>query len=182
MSLIIHIDRLPEEAVQISEDLERGWLSNIPEYTTENDLCFVKDRIQLSGSLGKEGNTLHLRGKIQSLLHTFCSRCGQEMDYPLDSRFELVLMPGGEKVEGEEEQGLPPDDLSHLYYQGPVLDLAPYFREQFSLDVPLQFLCSPDCKGVCPGCCANLNLESCGCAKESGDLRLRVLRELKLDK
>ena len=32
-----------------------------------------------------------------------------------------------------------------------------------SLELPLQFFCKPDCKGLCPVCGANLNRETCTC-------------------
>jgi len=179
MSLIIHIENLPEEGIEIKEDLDRSWLSNIPEYTRENDLGYVKDRINISGSLSKEGNSLHLRGSVNLVLHTFCSRCGEEMEYPLVSGLDLVLMPGKERIS---ENDLSPEDFNHLYCPGPELDLTPYFQEQIALEIPLQFSCRPDCKGICPGCGCNLNNETCRCVKEEGDSRLQVLRQLKLSK
>ncbi|MEA4815138.1 MAG: DUF177 domain-containing protein [Oscillospiraceae bacterium] len=38
-------------------------------------------------------------------------------------------------------------------------------------------LCSPDCKGLCPRCGANLNLGPCGCKKET-DSRWSALDSL----
>ena len=43
-----------------------------------------------------------------------------------------------------------------------------------------KFLCSEDCKGLCPRCGKNLNLGPCGCRKEP-DPRFAVLEQL-LDK
>jgi uncharacterized protein len=141
----------------------------------------VRDRIKLSGILRKEGNNLHLRGAVKLTLHTLCSRCGQEMDYLIDSEFDLVLMQGTERYT-EIEKMLTPDDFNHSYFQGPELDLTPYFQEQIALEVPIQFLCRQDCKGICPGCGCNLNEEDCRCIREEGDPRLAVLRKLKVQK
>ena len=181
MSLIVHIENLPEEGIRLNEDFDRSWLSNIPEYTRDNDLGFVKDRIKLSGSLVKEGNNLHLRGMVHLIIHTICSRCGEEVDFPMDSSFEMVLMPGKERS-ADQERKLNPEDFTHTYYQGPELDLTPYFQEQIALEIPIQFLCKPDCKGICPGCGCNLNYESCQCPKQEGDPRLKLLRGLKVGK
>jgi len=39
-------------------------------------------------------------------------------------------------------------------------------------------LCHADCKGLCPQCGANLNLESCTCENVQVDPRLAVLKNL----
>jgi len=181
MSLIINIENIPEQGIKLEENFDRGWLTNIPEYTYVNDLAYVKDRIRLSGSLTKEGNNLHLRGKVKLIIHTICSRCGDELDYEINSQFELVLMPGSERI-SEMEKELSSEDLEHIYYQGEELDLAPYFQEQIALEVPIQFLCYENCKGLCPGCGANLNYQTCDCSKKSEDPRLKVLKKLKIEK
>lgn len=181
MSLIINVENLAEQGIELREEFDRSWLINIPEYTRDNDLGFVKDKIKISGSVSKEGNNLHLRGKVKLVIHTFCSRCGEEMDYNLDSDFELVLMPGKERIT-EQERQLSPEDFDHIFYQGPEIDLSPYFREQIALEIPIQFLCKPECRGICPGCGCNLNYENCKCQKEEGDPRLSLLRQLKISK
>jgi uncharacterized protein len=181
MSLIINVQTLPEEGVSIHEEYERSWLTNIPDFGHDNEQAYIKGLIRLSGSVVKEGSNLRLRGRVACGIHTFCSRCGKEMEYPVNSEFELVLMPGKAEIR-ELEKELTPEDLDHLYYQGTEIDLAPYFQEQVALEVPMQFLCRPDCKGICPGCGANLNLEPCRCRKEESDPRLSVLRQLKIGK
>ena len=43
------------------------------------------------------------------------------------------------------------------------VDLTDDVREELLLAVPSCFYCSPDCKGICPVCGANLNHASCSC-------------------
>ena len=43
------------------------------------------------------------------------------------------------------------------------VDLTEDVREELLLAVPSCFYCSPDCKGICPACGANLNHETCSC-------------------
>jgi len=181
MSLLVNIQTLPEEGITISEEFERGWLSNIPEYGFVNEEAYIKDSIKLGGTLVKEGNSLRLRGRVEFTIRTLCSRCGEEMDFGIDSRVDLALMPGNSDV-AEMEKVLTPEDVNRLYYQGTEVDLTPYFQEQIALDVPMQFLCCNDCKGICPECLANLNQDRCRCVKQVGDPRLSVLRQLKIGK
>lgn len=58
-----------------------------------------------------------------------------------------------------------------------VLDLDELMGDVFLLNLDTKNLCSEDCKGLCPGCGANLNEESCRCRKEV-DPRLAKLAQL----
>ncbi len=42
------------------------------------------------------------------------------------------------------------------------IDLASLLREYALLEIPIQPLCRPDCKGLCPVCGENLNHVDCG--------------------
>jgi uncharacterized protein len=66
--------------------------------------------------------------------------------------------------------------------QGFEVNPAALAWEEFSLALPAKPLCKKDCRGLCPVCGANINLEPCSCADEAGDPRLRVLHGLKLQK
>lgn len=50
-----------------------------------------------------------------------------------------------------------------------VLDIDTDIREEIVLDIPMKILCRPDCKGVCPGCGANRNVEPCACTAVSAE-------------
>ena len=43
------------------------------------------------------------------------------------------------------------------------IDLTPDIREEFILAYPMNPLCSPGCKGLCPKCGQNLNQQKCKC-------------------
>ena len=42
-------------------------------------------------------------------------------------------------------------------------------KNQIILEFPERFLCSEDCKGLCPECGCNLNMESCSCEPRDVD-------------
>ena len=46
------------------------------------------------------------------------------------------------------------------------VDLTDDVREELLLAIPPYFYCSPDCKGICPMCGANLNHAACACGKK----------------
>ncbi len=40
-------------------------------------------------------------------------------------------------------------------------------KNQIIMEFPERFLCSEDCKGLCPNCGCNLNVSACGCKEDS---------------
>ncbi|MBL8013958.1 MAG: DUF177 domain-containing protein [Candidatus Omnitrophica bacterium] len=44
-----------------------------------------------------------------------------------------------------------------------VIDVGEEIRQEMILNIPQRVLCSKDCKGICAGCGANLNIEKCKC-------------------
>ena len=59
-----------------------------------------------------------------------------------------------------------------------VLNLAPLLRDLLLVEEPIQALCSSDCRGLCPTCGQDWNMDGCACPRESSDPRLAVLQEL----
>ena len=72
-----------------------------------------------------------------------------------------------------------PDAVDLFPLDGPVVDLAEVAREQVDLALPLRVLCRDDCRGLCPGCGADLNREACRCTSVGGDERFAGLARLK---
>ena len=46
-----------------------------------------------------------------------------------------------------------------------IVDVTDDIREDILLSIPDRFKCSEECKGLCPGCGADLNEEPCRCKK-----------------
>jgi uncharacterized protein len=76
-----------------------------------------------------------------------CVRClgDAEMRVEVDAR--EVDQPGGSEAEG----------LRSPYVNGEELDVGAWAHDALALAMPAQFLCRPDCKGLCPVCGATLN-------------------------
>ena len=61
------------------------------------------------------------------------------------------------------------------------LDVSEDIRSEMLLALPMNFLCSDDCAGLCPVCGANRNKEKCRChEKSSGSPAWAALDDLKL--
>ena len=46
------------------------------------------------------------------------------------------------------------------------VDITSDIREELLLTMPSRFLCSDECKGLCPGCGVNLNEKKCTCGRK----------------
>jgi uncharacterized protein len=57
--------------------------------------------------------------------------------------------------------------------------LEDVLREQVLLSLPVRTLCKPDCKGLCPRCGANRNLQPCSCDEGPSDPRWEALTGLR---
>jgi uncharacterized protein len=91
---------------------------------------------------------------VRAPWHGACRRCLEEARGELDAEVcELCL-----EVE---------DDEDSYRVAGDLLDLAPLARDACILELPLAPLCSADCRGICPSCGANRNLEPCSCGVAS---------------
>lgn len=100
-----------------------------------------------------------------------CARCLVDVGLDLELEVcELFLAPGGEPVDGV-------DDAYEI--DGTTIDLEPMLRDALTLSLPLNPLCRPDCKGLCPLCGSDLNRASCDCVVEEKDPRWGALDELR---
>jgi uncharacterized protein len=57
--------------------------------------------------------------------------------------------------------------------------LEDVLKEQILLALPPKQLCKVDCKGLCPQCGKNLNLESCDCVITMPDPRWSALEDIR---
>jgi uncharacterized protein len=99
-----------------------------------------------------------------------------------------VLEPAGERVPADPESALAlardgiwlSDELESGWYRGSVIDLGPCFRELLALALPVQPLCREECRGLCPRCGVDWNVESCGCSQAQETSPFAVLGKLKV--
>ena len=61
------------------------------------------------------------------------------------------------------------------------LDLAAWARDAFALAVPAQIACTPECRGLCPHCGANLNDEPEHAHEPEPDQRWAKLSEIRFE-
>ncbi len=142
---------------------------------SEIDLESFKGNIQVRGTLRRVSSQLTLLARVHGTYVAECDRCLAETVSEIDVPMELyyhVTVPGERTAAGEEDTEIrlfQPDQDS--------IDLDEEVRQTLLLEVPLKTLCGPDCKGLCPGCGADLNREECRCTHDEIDPRWAKLAE-----
>ena len=110
---------------------------------------------------------LELTAVVEADMIVRCDRCTAEFPEHCALPVEAVL-----KADAED------DDYADLFpLDGDGVDVSDVLETCFILNMDTKFLCSEDCRGLCPDCGRNLNDGPCGCAKQI-DPRMAVLGQL----
>lgn len=119
------------------------------------------------GSVENHAGALSAVGTVEAGFECVCARCLRALTRSVSIPFTAFL--------AEELQ----DEDSEDYYliEGDEIDIGEVARDALVLNMPTRFLCSEDCKGLCPKCGKNLNEGPCDCGEDQ-DPRLAALAQL----
>lgn len=147
---------------------------------------FMDPKLRQAGPLKAAGKVelvvdslgeIRVQGHLSVVMEADCDRCLEPARFPIDSDFELYYRPVadgfGEEVvldEGEAEMG---------FYETDGIELNDVLREFVILTLPMQRVCTGNCKGICPVCGQNRNQIDCACHTAAVDDRWAALKELK---
>jgi uncharacterized protein len=121
---------------------------------------------------------VEVRGSLHTGLRLTCDRCLNDYDFPVDTSFCLVL-EASEEADWSVKELDGAAELDVVQVDEPAADLEDILRQQALLSLPVKQLCSPDCRGLCPGCGADLNSGGCACPSAAEKSPFAVLAALK---
>lgn len=122
--------------------------------------------IRGSVKLFRTGEGLWVSASLESSAPSMCSLCLEEYTQPL----ELVIDEETQAADALEEE-----ESERLRIDDDMLDLTEAVQQYLEIAPPIKPVCSPGCKGICPGCGTNLNHGECGCAGDERDPRWGAL-------
>jgi uncharacterized protein len=111
---------------------------------------------------------LYAQGEFTAISSQQCVRCLEPYDHQLTA--ELAELFAYSPSTASEPQLVVPATG--------ILDLNPILRESFLLAIPIQPICRPECKSLCPICGGDLNQTTCNHPEDELDPRLSVLQSL----
>lgn len=123
--------------------------------------------VRVKGAVFNRAGVVCLEAEVDYVYSAPCDRCAQ----PTEKKTKLAVSHVLVKSLNDE------DNDEFILIDDMRFELDELIREDILLSLPSRFLCSESCKGVCPYCGANLNIDSCGCSAPT-DPRLAVLAQL----
>ena len=129
----------------------------------------------------REPDHIRVDGVASTKIRAACSRCLDEFETPIESRFTIFFRHGDAEVAGDEVE-LSEKDLVSSTYSGNEIDLNPEIAEQVVMEIPVKPLCREECKGLCPNCGADLNRGACTCGNGAYNPKFSALKDFKVIK
>ena len=137
------------------------------------EINFVKpfaNPVHVTGEVRNIAGVLELSADAGTVMVFNCDRCAERTEREECFEIDAVLV---EELENPEDI----DNADMIVIENAEVDVDAVVRDAIILESDMQFLCSDDCKGLCPRCGKNLNEGPCSCEKET-DPRLEALRVL----
>ncbi len=175
--MFLRVQDLELGPVRFNRDFAPGEIDFDEEALRQVSTLSVAGKAEYSAALGE----IRLEGRLQVTMEADCDRCLDACRFPLETGFSLSYFPSEANV-GPEEAGLKEDEVAMAFYEGDGLLLEDVLREQILLGVPMQKLCRPDCRGLCPSCGENWNQRQCNCQPVAADDRWAALQSWKTAK
>ena len=177
--MLIRVHDLELQRLEFDQDFQPGAIDFGPDFRQEG-LLHTKGRAELIVEhRGHKENVDDIRvvGGLEATLEVSCARCLDPVEHTVNWAFDLLYRPLGVDRRAE-EVAITEADTEIGYYEGEGLLLEDVLREQVLLATPVKLVCREDCKGLCPHCGTNLNVETCKC-EPPGDPRWAALSDLR---
>ncbi len=171
-----HTDTISLDSV-LDEPVRFGGELRVPVSAIDREPLLALSPLSLTGEVRRIEGGYAMEAELVYSGELECSRCLAAYPFAEDEAFSLVLYPRAGAT--PEEVELARGDLDVVYYDGPVVALAPIAEERVQMALPMKPLCKPDCRGLCPSCGQDLNLGACACTTETIDPRWEALKALK---
>jgi uncharacterized protein len=147
------------------------------------ELDLDDDQARLTGSpvvvgrVSRSGNEVRVRGKVNARAELDCDRCLTSVIVTVETEFDVAYIPSPDRSLGNGE--LQADDMRQSVFDGEAIDVDELVREQVLLALPSRALCDEECKGLCPVCGKNRNIDACECGAAEVDPRWTALEKLR---
>ena len=169
---------IPAEGLSIVAKADDRWFGNLIQVAFQEDYR-KGSPASLELYLLNTCENISITGTAEIDLSPSCDRCLETFAQHLTIPLQVNLAPAPD-IDRDEDgaSATPEEDINFSFYHGDEFDLGAIVREMILLEVPIKYLCTDTCKGLCPRCGQNLNLATCSCTPHPADPRLAVLKKL----
>jgi uncharacterized protein len=137
----------------------------------------LAQHLTVTGRIRQSQRKVEVQGQFSTTVQVECDRCLKPVEVPVSSEFELEYVTP-ETYSATAAAALEEGDMSLSVFDGEGLDIDEIVGEQLLLAAPSRVLCTEACKGLCPECGVDRNLNSCTCESREIDPRWGALKEL----
>ena len=110
------------------------------------------ENVAAKGEFFGTGERVSIRGEVSAAVTSRCAKCLEPVKLEIHAEMDALYARQPD-----------PEDPDIYLFEGSKVDLTDAVRDALLLELPYRFLCSEDCKGLCPQCGVNLNLGTCTC-------------------
>lgn len=143
----------------------------------DEDVALVSPLVGLVKLL-RTGPEILVTGLLEGTIEKSCGRCLTTFTSPITLELEEQFYPTVDVYSGAVLPVSPDADEANSINEQHILDLLEVVRQGLLLESEGIRYCRPDCKGLCPKCGKDRNLEPCTCEDEVFDLRWAGLKAL----
>lgn len=162
--------------------------------------------VLISVDVTRKKHKLRLDGIIRTVLSLACNRCGEPAAESVFSNFSLLLTEepveepevinfgfifnedkpknsagtANNEDDDDDDASIDLEDRLHFPPEEKEIDISKHIRDMIHLEITINAICDPKCKGLCLNCGTNLNTGACSCSKqETKDVSYGPLGKLK---
>jgi len=129
---------------------------------------------EINGTLSKNGKIYVCEAEVVLEVIFNCDKClkptTKTLNFTLNEKFS-----NAEFITNNEDE-----EEINLFHDSQI-DLTDYIKAGIFANMPMQVFCSESCKGLCPICGTDLNVDSCKCDNVVLNPKFEVLRSLFTD-
>ena len=118
--------------------------------------------------IGRTPQGLLIQGKFSGETMLECVRCLKEFSKPLVWNLTELYAFNEKSV----------SDSGLIIPEDAQIDLESLIREYALLEIPINPICKPNCKGLCPVCGQDLNVADCGHRPHEDESPFSILKKL----
>jgi uncharacterized protein len=135
------------------------WQEDVNPANLSLDPKIYKEDLAVSFEVTKQSGKIAIDFVTNAVGHFVCDRCTEEFEQKFDGSCSVIFVQSEKPLPDE----MPGDDMRTYQLGQEELDISVDVRDSLLLAEPLKHLCKEDCRGLCPRCGVNLNLEACHC-------------------
>lgn len=125
--------------------------------------------LRIKGEIYNNGQSMTFAADVTGNMITNCARCLSEIKVPVDFNIHELLSRAEDGADKDEDI---------ILFDGYEIEIDDIVTDSFLMNISGRYLCSEDCKGLCPICGHNLNEGDCGCDHEVIDPRWQALADI----